>query len=144
MKRDPKSVGASTMIGMLLEAQGKKAEAEKAYEQVLAIDSRAPVAANNLAWIYVASNRNLDQALQLAQTAHQTLPEEPAAEVQATVEPSGDKTRHEAEPFPGGVMSVGVAGNPSGGNFTPDRDADNELKKLRKKSILNEYCSFTN
>lgn len=78
VKRDPKSVGARTMVAMLLESQGKKAEAEKAYEQVLAIDGRAPVAANNLAWIYVASNRNLDQALQLAQTAHQALPEEPA------------------------------------------------------------------
>ena len=73
------SIGRSTRnLARSLEAQGKKAEAEKAYEQVLAIDSRAPVAANNLAWIYVASNRNLDQALQLAQTAHQTLPEEPA------------------------------------------------------------------
>jgi tetratricopeptide (TPR) repeat protein len=35
------------------------------------------VAANNLAWLYVASNRNLDEALQLAQTALQGLPDEP-------------------------------------------------------------------
>ena len=53
-------------------------EAEKAYERVLAVEPRAPVAANNLAWLYVASNRNLDQALQLAQTAHQALPQEPS------------------------------------------------------------------
>jgi uncharacterized protein HemY len=44
---------------------------------VLTIDSRAPVAANNLAWIYVAGNRKLDEALQLAQTAQQQLPDEP-------------------------------------------------------------------
>ena len=44
---------------------------------MLSIDPRAPVAANNLAWIYVSSGRNLDQALQLAQAAQQQIPEEP-------------------------------------------------------------------
>ena len=34
------------------------------------------MAANNLAWIYAAGNRNLDQALQLAQLAHQVMPAE--------------------------------------------------------------------
>jgi Flp pilus assembly protein TadD len=75
--RNPKSVAASTMIGVLLEAQGDAQEAEKQYRQVLAIDSHAAVAANNLAWIYVASNRQLDDALQLAQTAYQALPHDP-------------------------------------------------------------------
>ena len=65
------------MIGVLLEAQGESKDAEKQYRQVLAIDSHAAVAANNLAWIYVASNRQLDDALQLAQTAYQTLPDDP-------------------------------------------------------------------
>src|SRR5262249_2847608 len=32
----------------------------------------------NLAWIYAAENRNLDAALQLAQTAHQMLPDQPS------------------------------------------------------------------
>jgi tetratricopeptide (TPR) repeat protein len=76
-KRNPKSVAASTMIGVLLEAQGDAQEAEKQYRQVLAIDSHAAVAANNLAWLYVASNRQLDDALQLAQTAYQALPDDP-------------------------------------------------------------------
>jgi Flp pilus assembly protein TadD len=66
------------MIGLVLEQQGRVDEAATQYQQVLGIDQRAPVAANNLAWIYVASNRRLDEALQLAQTAHQMLPEEPA------------------------------------------------------------------
>ena len=34
------------------------------------------MAANNLAFIYLSSNRNLDEALQLAQTAQQQLPNE--------------------------------------------------------------------
>ena len=77
LKRNPKSVPAGTMVGMLLEARGQVAEAEQEYTRVLAVDQRAAVAANNLAWIYVASNRKLDEALQLAQTAQQQLPDEP-------------------------------------------------------------------
>jgi len=75
--RNPKSVSAATMVAVLLEVQGKSAEAEKQYQQVLGIDSHSPVAANNLAWIYVASDRQLDEALQLAETAYRTLPEDP-------------------------------------------------------------------
>jgi Flp pilus assembly protein TadD len=77
LKQSPKSHWAITMIGMLHEAQGKKPEAEKEYERALAIDPRGAVPANNLAWLYVEGNRNLDQALQLAQTAQQSLPQEP-------------------------------------------------------------------
>ncbi len=62
---------------MLLEAQGKHAEAEQEYARVLGLDPRAAVAGNNLAWIYVDSNRKLDEALQLAQAAQQQLPDEP-------------------------------------------------------------------
>ena len=62
---------------MLLEAQKDVPAAEAQYQKTLAVDPNAAVAANNLAWIYVASNRNLDQALQLAQTALKALPEEP-------------------------------------------------------------------
>ena len=55
--------------------QGKRAEAQKQYEKVLTIDPRAPVAANNLAWIHAESGDNLDIALQLAQTAKAGLPD---------------------------------------------------------------------
>jgi Flp pilus assembly protein TadD len=65
------------MIGMLLEAQGKADEAEQTYRQVLTIDRRAAVASNNLAYMYVSTGKNLDEALQLAQTAKEQLPEEP-------------------------------------------------------------------
>jgi tetratricopeptide (TPR) repeat protein len=77
LARNPKSVPAATMVGMLLEAQGHPAEAEKEYSRVLGIEPRAAVAGNNLAWMYVESNRKLDEALQLAQAAQQQLPDEP-------------------------------------------------------------------
>ena len=79
IERNPSSVAINTMLGMLHEMRGKSAEAEKQYERVLALDGDAAVAANNLAYIYADSNRNLDVALQLAQTAQRRLPGEPNA-----------------------------------------------------------------
>ena len=76
-KQQPKNVAAHTMVGMILQVQGKTNEAQKKYEQILTIDSRSPVAANNLAWMYAESGQNLDQALQLAQTAKNALPDQP-------------------------------------------------------------------
>src|SRR5262249_23228009 len=37
-----------------------------------------PVAANNLAWMYAVQGQQLDEALQLAQTAKAQLPDEPS------------------------------------------------------------------
>ena len=74
---DPQSVSAHTMLGMLLEADGKPADAEAEYLAALRVDARAAAAANNLAWLYADSSRNLDQALQLAQVAQQQLPTDP-------------------------------------------------------------------
>ena len=62
---------------MILEAQRDFAAAEAQYQKTMGLDADAAVAANNLAWLYVTSNRNLDQALQLAQTSAKTLGEVP-------------------------------------------------------------------
>lgn len=75
--RNPRSVSASTMLGMLYYQQGRLQEAEKEYQRILAVDAGAAVAANNLACIYLDANRSMDEALQLAQTAQQRLPDEP-------------------------------------------------------------------
>ncbi len=75
--RDPRSVSGNTMLGMLFDMQSKTAEAQKQYEKTLTINPRAAVAANNLAWILVSSDGNLDLALQYAQTALQQMPDEP-------------------------------------------------------------------
>ena len=60
-----------------IQKQKKDAEAKVKYEKVLSLNSHAGVAANNLAWIYAASDGNLDMALQLAQTAKAQLPDRP-------------------------------------------------------------------
>jgi Tfp pilus assembly protein PilF len=72
--RAPNSVPANTMLGTILQLQGKNNDAKMRYNKALQIDPRAAVAANNLAWIDATSNGNLDVALQLAQTAKARLP----------------------------------------------------------------------
>jgi putative PEP-CTERM system TPR-repeat lipoprotein len=76
-KKNPRSVPASTMLAMIMEAERDLPAAEAQYQKTMGMDAEAAVAANNLAWLYVSSNRNLDQALQLAQTAAKQLGELP-------------------------------------------------------------------
>ncbi len=62
------SASIYTLLGMLEEGRGNFADAEKNYRKALDIESDAPVAANNLAWLIADNNQgNLDEALQLAQ-----------------------------------------------------------------------------
>jgi tetratricopeptide (TPR) repeat protein len=82
-ERDPKPVAPLTLVGMILDSQGNTAAAQKKFERVMQLDAEAPVAANNLAWIYAENGGNLDVALQLAQTAKRKLPE--LAEVNDTL-----------------------------------------------------------
>lgn len=82
-KRDAKPVAALTLAGIILQVQGKGAEARTRFERVLQLDPSAPVAANNLAWTYAESGESLDVALQLAQTAQRALPD--SAEVSNTL-----------------------------------------------------------
>jgi tetratricopeptide (TPR) repeat protein len=79
-KRDPSALGARTMVGWLLETQGKREDAKKWYEATVAGTDSAPVAANNLAFIYAEQGTNLDVALQLATTAKQNLPNDPSVD----------------------------------------------------------------
>ena len=61
----------------MYELQNRPADARKAYERALALDSTAAVAANNLAWMYAESDVKLDVAVQLAETARAGLPGRP-------------------------------------------------------------------
>jgi putative PEP-CTERM system TPR-repeat lipoprotein len=82
-KRDPKPVGALTFAGIILQGQGKTADAQDRFERALKLDADAAVAANNLAWIYAQSDDRLDTAMDLAETAKRGLPD--SAEVSDTL-----------------------------------------------------------
>jgi tetratricopeptide (TPR) repeat protein len=75
-RQQSKPVAAKTMIATLLTAEGKRDEARKYYQEVLALNPRAAVAANNLAWDYAERGGDLAVALNLAQTAKAELPDE--------------------------------------------------------------------
>lgn len=75
--RDPSNLTAATMVGILLAQQGKRDEAIKAYQSAVSGPNFNPVAANNLAYMYADQGTNLDEALQLATSAKQRLPNDP-------------------------------------------------------------------
>ena len=70
----PRDVAPRTAVALLQQLQNQWDQAEASYKQVLALDPRAAVAANNLAQLYAERNGDLDVALQLAQTAKAALP----------------------------------------------------------------------
>jgi tetratricopeptide (TPR) repeat protein len=75
--RSAAHVGAATMAAIILTVQGKQPEAQQRYEQIVAKNPRAAVAANNLAWMYAERGEKLNEALELAQSAKAELPDEP-------------------------------------------------------------------
>ena len=75
--RQARPVAALTMSGVILQTQGDVEQARQRFEQALRVDPRAPIAANNLAWLQAEAGENLDTALQLAQTAVAGAPDTP-------------------------------------------------------------------
>ena len=75
--RRPGSVAAWTMIGLIEELQGRTDDAIATYERILVGGGRAPIAANNLAYIFLERGVHVERALQLAQDARQQLPADP-------------------------------------------------------------------
>lgn len=73
----PRDVGARTMVAMLYQVRNEADKAKEQYEQILAIDPTATVAANNLAYMHAESGGNLDIALNLAQAAKASSPDDP-------------------------------------------------------------------
>ncbi|MEO5657076.1 MAG: tetratricopeptide repeat protein, partial [Nitrospiria bacterium] len=65
------------LLGTTYESQGREEDAMGEYERALQLDPRFAPAANNLAWLYSQRGKNLDVALDLAQTAMERLPDDP-------------------------------------------------------------------
>jgi tetratricopeptide (TPR) repeat protein len=54
---------------------GNVREAKRRYTELLSLEPRAVLAANNLAWIYADEKQNLDFALDLAERATEQIPD---------------------------------------------------------------------
>ena len=65
------------LVGVMYERKGDVAQAQQAYEKVLALSPRFAPAANNLAWLYSEHGGDKERALQLAQTAKELVPDDP-------------------------------------------------------------------
>src|SRR5262249_35506464 len=83
-ERQPTSIPAHTMLGLLCQAERDVDCAIKWYEKTVQIDEKhAGPAANNLAWIYLTRNANIEVAIRLAESAKAQLPNQ--AEVHDTL-----------------------------------------------------------
>ncbi len=63
------SAAVYTLLGMLEDGQGNLTQAVNYYRKALEVTPNTPIASNNLAWLIVSENGNMDEALKLAQTA---------------------------------------------------------------------------
>lgn len=75
LSHDPDSISAMTALAILLQGDGRSAQAGKIYEQILQIDRDTVVAINNLAWILAEDQGKYGQALELAQSGVRKAPE---------------------------------------------------------------------
>ena len=70
----PNDAQGDVMLGTLYEAQGNVNGATDSYKKALAIQPDNPLAQNNLAFLMLENNQDVDAALTLAQSARRTLP----------------------------------------------------------------------
>jgi len=77
LEQNERFAPAYLLKGMYLYSAGNSPAAEASYKKVLEINADDPVASNNLAWIYASEDRNLDNALTLAENARGKDPNNP-------------------------------------------------------------------
>ena len=73
----PRDAQGPAMLGMLYEAAGDNGNAVKSYQKSLELNPNQPPVENNLAFLMVETDNNLDVALSLAQQAHAGMPDSP-------------------------------------------------------------------
>ena len=75
--KNPKHLPSLMLLAMIRERQGRFEDAAKQYRAILGVNPRFAPAANNLAWIIADKlNGDLEEALKLAQTAKEVIPNE--------------------------------------------------------------------
>ncbi len=143
-----------TMLGILEDGAGNMVEAEQHYRKALDMTPEAPIAANNLAWLIVDNQGNLDEALRLATTAvarNQTVPgfydtlgwiylkkglAAPAVEQlkKAVALEEADAKKNGMAPNPGYRMRLGIALAKAGDKASARREVEASLKNMGELS----------
>ena len=77
LDKNPNSLSSYMALGMIYESQKNYAQAKEHYLKALKINPKFPPAANNLAYLYAEKGENLDEALSLAQSAKEQVPDDP-------------------------------------------------------------------
>ena len=139
---------AYTMLGILEDGRGNTAAAEANYRKALEIAPETPIAANNLAWLIVDNQGNLDEALRLASRAvaknqsvagfYDTLGwvyltkglAQPAVEQfkKAVALEEASARRNGTTPNPGYRMRLGMALAKAGDKTSAKREVESSLK----------------
>jgi Flp pilus assembly protein TadD len=74
---EPRDVRSYSMLARVEEAKGNWQEAQRQYQQALAVQPGYPAAADNLAYMLIEHGGNPDVALSLAQTARRSISNPP-------------------------------------------------------------------
>jgi Flp pilus assembly protein TadD len=77
LRVNPGSLPALMLSGIIYERKGDFAKAREAFEKALAVNPRSAAAANNLAYLLSVRGGDKEKALQLAQMAKETSPDDP-------------------------------------------------------------------
>ena len=78
LDKNPRFLGGYMAMGILYDRQGDWKKAELYYRKALEIKPDFAAAANNLAWLLVEHGGNIDEALTLARTSKEKIPESAA------------------------------------------------------------------
>ncbi len=77
IEKHPKDAVALSIVAQIEESKGDKTKAQDYYRQALKLEPEQVLASNNLAYLMLESGQNVDEALQLAQTARRGAPNSP-------------------------------------------------------------------
>jgi Flp pilus assembly protein TadD len=79
IQQAPSNANAITTKGMIYQSKGDNASAKESYDRALKVEPNSFVAANNLAYILAEEGKDLETALNHAQTARRLAPEAAAS-----------------------------------------------------------------